>query len=81
MSRSFFLVRLSGIKGPLTFSKVLDEYFDGQIHDTTPVWDSVFRRWYEFAKLKVPLVRSLQPETVVSQAEIGWFGGQAGRSG
>jgi hypothetical protein len=72
MPQSFFLVRLRGIKGPITFSKVLDLYYDGQLHDTTPVWDSVHRHWYQFAKLKLPLVMTLQPETVVWQVQVAW---------
>jgi hypothetical protein len=72
MPQSFFLVRLSGIKGPMTFSKVLDSYYDGQIHDSTPVWDSGCRRWYQFAELKLPLVRKVQPEAVMRQLEVAW---------
>lgn len=74
MPQSFFLVQLGGVKGPMTFSKVLDGYFDGQIHDVTPVWDSAHRRWHPFAELRAPLVMTFQPETVVAELEVGWVG-------
>ena len=72
MPQSFFLVRLRGLKGPITFSKVLDLYYAGQVHDTTPVWDSVYRHWYQFAQLKLRLVMTFQPESVVRRVEVAW---------
>ncbi len=72
MPQSFFLVRLGAINGPMTFGKVLDSYYGGQIHDSTPVWNSILRRWHRFAELKLPLVMKLQPEAATGQVEVAW---------
>jgi len=56
----------------MAFSKVLDHYYQGQIHDATPVWDSGNRHWHQFAELKAPLVMTLQPQVVMRQVEVAW---------
>ncbi len=78
MPQSFFLVRLKGIKGPLTFSKVLGLYSAGQLHDATPVWDSGCRRWYQFGELKLRLVAALRPERAPEQVQVAWIVNKAG---
>ncbi|SPE55312.1 hypothetical protein SBV1_2150016 [Verrucomicrobia bacterium] len=72
MPQSFFLVQLGGIKGPMTSHEVFNCHSGGQIHDCTPVWDSLRRSWYQFAELKLPVVMKLRPKAVMRRVEVAW---------
>ena len=62
----------------MTFRKVLDLYYDGQIHDTTLVWDSACRHWHQFAEFKLPLLMRLPPGAVTRQIQVAWTAGGTG---
>ena len=63
MQGTFFLAGSWWIEGPMSWSKVLEQYFNGQIHDETRVWHSLHRCWYRFAELKLIVVTKRERHT------------------
>jgi len=40
-------------EGPFTWGELLGAHYDGEIEETTPVWDADANEWYPFSKLKM----------------------------
>ncbi len=50
--KSFYVEHFHQIEGPVKGRKLLDQYFRGEIHDDTLIWDTGTRHWFRFIELK-----------------------------
>ncbi len=51
--KSFYVEHFHQIEGPVKGRALFDQYFRGEVHDDTLVWDTGTRHWCRFVELKV----------------------------